>query len=61
MQRSREKNALLPGLGTAAGGPANNPPVNPEVLKSVEAWIKSEWLNHQPQMFKIPPKMPGTA
>jgi iron complex outermembrane receptor protein len=33
-------------FGTAAGGPANNPPVNPEVLKSLEAGIKSEWLDH---------------
>jgi iron complex outermembrane receptor protein len=37
-------------FGTAAGGPANNPPVNPEVLKSVEVGIKSEWLDHHLQV-----------
>jgi iron complex outermembrane receptor protein len=37
-------------FGTAAGGPANNPPVNPEVLKSVEAGLKSEWLDHHLQV-----------
>jgi iron complex outermembrane receptor protein len=37
-------------FGTAAGGPANNPPVNPEVLKSVEAGMKSEWLEHHLQI-----------
>ena len=37
-------------FGTAAGGPANNPPVNPEVLKSVEAGMKSEWLDHHLQL-----------
>lgn len=37
-------------FGTAAGGPANNPPVNPEVLKSVEAGMKSEWLDHHLQV-----------
>jgi iron complex outermembrane receptor protein len=37
-------------FGTAAGGPANNPPVNPEVLKSVEAGLKSEWFDHHLQV-----------
>jgi iron complex outermembrane receptor protein len=37
-------------FGTAFGGPTNNPPVNPEVLKSVEAGIKSEWLDHHLQV-----------
>ena len=37
-------------FGAAAGGPANNPPVNPEVLKSVEAGVKSEWLDHHLQV-----------
>jgi iron complex outermembrane receptor protein len=37
-------------FGTAAGGPASNPPVNPEVLKSVEAGMKSEWLDHHLQV-----------
>jgi iron complex outermembrane receptor protein len=37
-------------FGTPAGGPANNPPVNPEVLKSVEAGMKSEWLDHYLQV-----------
>ena len=37
-------------FGTAAGGPANNPPVNPEVLKSVEAGMKSQWLDHHLQV-----------
>jgi iron complex outermembrane receptor protein len=37
-------------FGTAAGGPANNPPVNPEVLKSVEAGMKSAWLDHHLQV-----------
>ena len=36
-------------FGTAFGGPVNNPPVSPEVLKSVEAGIKSEWLDHHLQ------------
>src|SRR6202012_3250165 len=36
--------------GTAAGGPANSPPVNPEVLKSAEAGLKSEWLDHHLQV-----------
>jgi hypothetical protein len=30
--------------------PPNNPPVNPEVLKSVEAGVKSEWLDHHLQV-----------
>jgi iron complex outermembrane receptor protein len=37
-------------FGTAVGGPANNPPVSPEVLKSVEAGMKSEWLEHHLQI-----------
>jgi iron complex outermembrane recepter protein len=37
-------------FGTAAGGPANNPPVNPEVLKSIETGMKSEWLDHHLQV-----------
>jgi iron complex outermembrane receptor protein len=37
-------------FGTAAGGPANNPPVDPEVLKSIEAGMKSEWLDHHLQV-----------
>jgi len=37
-------------FGTAAGGPANNPPVNPEVLKSVDVGMKSEWLDHHLQV-----------
>ena len=37
-------------FGTAVGGPANRPPVNPEVLKSVEAGMKSEWLDHHLQV-----------
>jgi len=37
-------------FGTAAGGPANNPPVNPEILKSVEAGLKSEWFDHHLQV-----------
>jgi iron complex outermembrane receptor protein len=37
-------------FGTAAGGPINNPPVNPEVLKSVEGGVKSEWLDHHLQV-----------
>jgi iron complex outermembrane receptor protein len=37
-------------FGTATGGPANNPPVNPEVLKSVETGMKSEWLDHHLQV-----------
>jgi iron complex outermembrane receptor protein len=37
-------------FGTAAGGPANNPPVNPEVLKSVEAGLKSEWFDRHLQV-----------
>jgi iron complex outermembrane receptor protein len=37
-------------FGTAAGGPANNPPVNPEVLKSVEVGLKSEWFDHHLQV-----------
>jgi iron complex outermembrane recepter protein len=37
-------------FGTAAGGPINNPPVNPEVLKSIEAGMKSEWLDHHLQV-----------
>ena len=37
-------------FGTAAGGPANNPPVSPEVLKSVEVGLKSEWLDHHLQV-----------
>jgi iron complex outermembrane receptor protein len=37
-------------FGTAAGGPIKNPPVNPEVLKSVEAGLKSEWLDHRLQL-----------
>ncbi len=37
-------------FGTPAGGPTNNPPVNPEVLKSIEAGLKSEWLNHHVQV-----------
>jgi iron complex outermembrane receptor protein len=36
-------------FGTAAGGPANNPPVNPEVLNALEAGMKSEWLDHHLQ------------
>jgi iron complex outermembrane recepter protein len=34
---------------TAVSGPANSPPVNPEVLKSVEAGMKGEWLDHHLQ------------
>ena len=37
-------------FGTAAGGPANNPPVNPEVLKAVEIGLKSESLDHHLQV-----------
>jgi iron complex outermembrane receptor protein len=37
-------------FGTAAGGPVNNPPVNPEVLKSVEAGLKSEWFDRHLQV-----------
>jgi iron complex outermembrane recepter protein len=37
-------------FGTPIGGPANNPPVNPEVLKSVETGIKGEWLEHHLQI-----------
>src|SRR5258708_26555035 len=36
--------------GTGAGGPANKPPVNPEILKSVEAGLKSEWFDHHLQV-----------
>jgi iron complex outermembrane receptor protein len=37
-------------FGTAFGGPVNNPPVNPELLKSVETGMKSEWLDHHLQL-----------
>ena len=37
-------------FGTAAGGPTNNPPVNPETLTSVEAGLKGEWLDHHLQV-----------
>jgi iron complex outermembrane receptor protein len=37
-------------FGTAFGGPINNPPVNPEVLKSLEAGMKTEWLDHHLQV-----------
>jgi iron complex outermembrane receptor protein len=37
-------------FGTAFSGPVNSPPVNPEVLKSVEAGLKSEWLDHHLQV-----------
>jgi iron complex outermembrane receptor protein len=45
-----EKSGQYDTFGTAAGGPANNPPVNPETLTSVEAGVKSEWLDHHLQV-----------
>ena len=47
-RRRRAANSIL--SAPPAGGPANNPPVNPEVLKSVEAGMKSEWLDHHLQV-----------
>lgn len=45
-----KKSGQFDTFGTAAGGPILNPPVNPESLASIEAGLKSEWLDRRLQL-----------
>ncbi len=45
-----EKSGQFDTFGTAATGPVITPPVNPEVLLSYQAGIKSQWLDNRLQL-----------